>query len=148
MIQRKQSIFLALVPILFLALLFLPVYSVTITIENQSLVSYRSLAKLPLLSIGVALISCISIVSIFMFKNRKSQIKVVNAGLLLSLVLFVLGISFTNLFSNASVITNGIPIVGYSMGIYLIGLFPALFFFAARFIKKDEELVKAADRLR
>jgi hypothetical protein len=51
MIQRVQTIFLALIVVLFAALFFLPVFKLTITMEGVPLSSFRSLGSLPLLLI-------------------------------------------------------------------------------------------------
>jgi hypothetical protein len=88
------------------------------------------------------------LIAIFLFNNRRRQLLVVNIGMLLSLLVFTLCLIFPDIFSDAFQNTRYAPVAGYSMGVFLIALFPALFFFAGRNIKKDEKLVKDADRLR
>lgn len=148
MIQRIQTIFLALIVVLFAILFFVPVYKITITMDGMPLASYRSLAALPVLLVSAGVVALIALVAIFMYANRKRQLLVVNIGMLLSLLLFSLCLLFPEVFSGASVMTTPPAVTGFSMGTFIIALFPALFFLAGRNIKKDEKLVKAADRLR
>lgn len=148
MIQRVQTIFLALIILLFAMLFFLPVYKLTITIDGIPMISFRSLGRLSLLLAGTGLVALLAMVAIFQYKNRKKQLLIVNIGMILSLLVFTLCIAFPDVFSDAVAITNHPPVTGYSIGTFLIALFPALFFFAGRKIKKDEKLVKDADRLR
>jgi hypothetical protein len=148
MIQRVQSILLALVLFITAALFILPVYNITILQDGQSLISFRKLQHLEILSLSQAVICLIAVIGIFLYKNRKRQLMVVNTGLLLSLTLFVLCISFPKVFSGAYLLTQNQAVPEYGMGVYLMAIIPALFFFAGRRIKKDEELVRAADRLR
>lgn len=148
MIQRKQTIFLALVLFITGALFFLPVYNITILQDGQSLIAFRKLQHLKILSLSLGAICLMALIAIFMYKNRKRQLLVVNTGLLFSLTLFVLCISLPKIFSSAYLITQNKAVPEYGMGVYLMAIIPALFFFAGRSIKKDEELVRAADRLR
>jgi hypothetical protein len=88
------------------------------------------------------------LIAIFLYSNRKRQLLLVNLGLILSLLLFALCIAFPDHFSGAAAIVEPPTVAGYSIGSFILALFPALFFFAGRNIKKDEKLVKDADRLR
>lgn len=148
MIQRPQTILLALVVVLVGALCLLPVYNITITTEEGGFMTFRKLQHLKILTLSIAIIPVIALAAIFMYKNRKRQMMMAYAGLLLSLTLFVLCISFPELFSSSYLITIGKPIVDFNVGVFLIAVMPALFFFAVRYIKKDEKLVKESDRLR
>jgi hypothetical protein len=148
MIQRIQTILLALILFIVGALFFLPVYNITVLQDGQSFITFRELQHLKVLSLSIIPICLLALIAIFMYKNRKRQLMVVNTGLLLSLALFVLCISLPNIFASAYLFTNAKAVVDYGMGVYLMAIIPALFFFAGRRIKKDEELVKAADRLR
>jgi hypothetical protein len=148
MIQRIQTIFLALIVVLFAALFFVPVFKITIMVQGIPLTSYRSLGNLDVLLLSGSIITLIALVAIFMFNNRKRQLLVVNVGMLLSLLLFTLCLLLPDVFSDAFEYTQQAPVVGYSIGTFIIALFPALFFFAGRNIKKDEKLIRDADRLR
>jgi hypothetical protein len=148
MIQRPQTIFLALVIVLVGALCLLPVYNITITTDEGGFMTFRKLQHLKILALSIAIIPIIALIAIFMYKNRKRQMMMAYAGMLLSLTLFVLCISFPNLFSSSYLITVGRPVVDFNVGVFLIAIIPALFFFAVRNIKKDEKITKEADRLR
>jgi hypothetical protein len=148
MIQRLQTLFLVLILVIVALLCMLPVYNITIINEEQAFVTFRKLQQLKILSLSIAIIPLLALVAIFMFKNRQRQLKLVYTGMFLSLILFVLCISMPKVFSSAYLITLGTPQVDYNVGIFLIAIIPALFFFAAKYIRKDEKITKDADRLR
>ena len=143
MIQRKQTIFLALVVVIFVVLLFVPVYHInpvtTIAGQAQSKIIF-----VPLLLIPVALTALVAIITIFLYKDRKRQLKVCRGGLVISLLVSSNAIVFPQFF------IHGIPreTISVAAGAYLLPVMIILFALAAYFIKKDEDLVKAADRLR
>jgi hypothetical protein len=143
MIQRKQSIFLALVVILFAVLFFLPVYEINSGDPIAGEVSGHLIA-VPLLLIPLAFIALLALLAIFMYKNRPLQIKICRAGLIISLLMTVNAIIFPQFF------IHGLPreTISVAAGAYLLPVHIILFALAAYFIKKDEDLVKAADRLR
>jgi hypothetical protein len=143
MIQRKQSVFLALVVLVFIALLFLPVYQLKTATTIDAGVSGR-LLFIPLLFIPMACISLLAIIAIFLYKNRKRQIAICRAGLILSLLISVNAIVFPQFFIHGIDRSNLIV----ASGAYLLPVNIILFALAAFFIKKDDDLVKAADRLR
>lgn len=148
MIQRPQTIFLALVLVLVGALCLLPVYNITITTDEGGFMTFRKLQHLKVLTLSIAIIPVIALITIFMYKNRKRQMMMAYTGLLLSLTLFVLCISLPEVFSSSYLITAGTAVVDFNVGVFLIAVIPALFFFAVRNIKKDEKMTKEADRLR
>lgn len=143
MIQRKQTIFLALVVILFIVLFFIPVYEInpvtTITGQAQGRMLF-----LPWLLIPMAFIALLAIITIFMYKNRPIQLRICRSGLLISLLTAVTAIVFPQFF------IHDVPreTISPDIGAYLMPVNIVLFALAAYFIKKDEDLVKAADRLR
>lgn len=143
MIQRKQSIFLALVVILFVVLLFLPFYNLLPLNTNGAQLDGK-LLSIPLLLIPMALIALLAVLAIFMYKNRPQQIRICRGGLILSLLMTVNAIIFPQFF------IHGVPreTISVAAGAYLLPLNIIFFALAAFFIKKDEDLVKAADRLR
>ncbi len=149
MIQRTQSIFFILILVLVITLCFLPVYNITLVNGEQSFITFRKLPQLKVLMLSIAIIPFLAIIALFTYKNRKRQLLITYTGLLLSLTLFVLCLSFPQVFSNAYLLKiPGEPLVDYGMGIYLIGILPVLFFLAVRAIRKDEKLVRESDRLR
>ena len=143
MIQRKQTIFLALVVILFVLLLFIPVYEIhpVTTIAGQV---QGKMLFIPLLLIPMIFLALLAVITIFMYKNRPIQMRICRSGLIISLLTSTNAVVFPQFF------IHGIPreTIGIAAGAYLLPVIVILFAVAAYFIKKDEDLVKAADRLR
>lgn len=135
MIQRLQTVFLALASILNLSVYFTPIYEKAM--NDPQLWIGIGLAS----SLLVALI--INVFSIFLYNNRKNQLAWVKRAALLQViglgfcvgVLFSLGGIGTYLWDEA--LGTGLVVAGL--------LFQIL---ALRFIKKDEELVRSMDRIR
>tara|TARA_Y100000739_G_scaffold173163_1_gene150874 strand:- start:405 stop:857 length:453 start_codon:yes stop_codon:yes gene_type:complete len=96
--------------------------------------------KTLILGIGIAILA---LTSIFLFKNRKQQMKLSRIGGLLTMaeIVFIV-ISYFN--------TKELAEGGFNFG-YVIFILPTstLFFFLAyKAIKKDDELIKSVDRIR
>ncbi|WP_428235426.1 DUF4293 family protein [Gracilimonas sp.] len=135
MIQRLQTVFLAVASILNLSVYFTPIYEKAM--NDPQLWIGIGLAS----SLLVALI--INVFSIFLYNNRKNQMAWVKRAALLQViglgfcvgVLFSLGGIGTYLWDEA--LGTGLVIAGL--------LFQIL---ALRFIKRDEELVRSMDRIR
>jgi peptidoglycan/LPS O-acetylase OafA/YrhL len=134
-IQRSQTIFLALSVISSFLVYFTPVYDKAMQ-DPQMWIGYG-------LASGLALAMILSVISIFKYSDRKSQIKWVKIAMLFQLVgigfavgvLFSLGGIGTYLWDEA--IGAGLAVLGL--------LFQGL---ANRSIKKDLELVRSIDRIR
>lgn len=151
MIQRKQSIFLLLAAVPMFIMYKMPIATfvagssvyklLACHIQNsetgEALISVVPMAVLPLLS------AVLSLISIFKYNNRKLQMQIgkVNSLVLLALIA-VQVIYFFRIQTMLSV--NGTP--GFSAIIPLIVL--VLVLMANRAIKKDDDLVKSADRIR
>ncbi|MEQ8577227.1 MAG: DUF4293 family protein [Balneola sp.] len=135
MIQRSQTIFLALSVISSFLVYFTPVYDKAMQ-DPQMWIGYG-------LASGLALAMILSMFSIFKYSDRKSQIKWVKIAMLFQLVgigfavgvLFSLGGIGTYLWDEAT--GAGLAVLGL--------LFQGL---ANRSIKKDLELVRSIDRIR
>lgn len=150
MIQRIQSLFLTLaacVQVLFATGTYFK-YKLTNTtylvtgsgIFNSEGEKISGDMKTLILGIGISLLA---LVSVFLFKNRKQQIKITRiAGLLtLAEIVFII-ISYTN--------TKNLNVTDFSFG-YVVFILPVstlLFFLAGKAIKKDDELIKSVDRIR
>ena len=150
MIQRIQSLFLllaAFVQVLFATGTYFKykllnnIYFVTGSgVFNSSEEKTGGDMKTLVLGIGI---SILAIVSIFLFKNRKQQIKTTRiCGLLTMAEIVFIIISYFN--------TKGLNISELSFGyvVFILPLSTLLFFLAARAIKKDDELVRSVDRIR
>ena len=144
MIQRKQSIFLLLAVAINALLFYLPVYTFTpdLTLPDTAIHPYLISAN-ALLAIINGAIGVLSLISIFLYKNRNVQIRVGNLSMLLTALLAGL------LFFVADTISKSMnQRVDFMIGSYLPLIEIVFLFIAVRFIKKDETLVRSADRLR
>ena len=136
MIQRIQTIYLLLAAIISAGLIF--VFHLWTTKENIKL-----FAQDELIYFGMFLGSgFLSLISIFMYKNRKSQFVLGRLNIILNFILLgFLVYRSLNLSGETNVSEKGI---GMLLPIFSI-VFLAL---ANKAIKKDEDLVKSVDRLR
>lgn len=156
MIQRKQSIFLLLAAIALGLLHYFPL--ATFIGDKDSLVLYVfkviSLVPdhvpalpeyfiFPLLIIN-ALIIVLTLVTIFLFKNRMSQLNLLRISLIL-LMIMIGGFFFyyVNILEKAS---GGLT--AYDIGAYMPLVAFVFYILAYRGIMSDEKLVRSADRLR
>ena len=140
MIQRQQTLWLILATICaFLSFQF-PFVTGKETVANSSALQESVIdagSNLFLLILTGASIA-LSLITIFQFKDRKLQIKLCIAGILVSVIIIVLYIvSYTNL-------VNPVP------ALWCILPFLVLFSYvlAYRGVRHDERLVKSLDKLR
>jgi hypothetical protein len=148
MIQRKQSLFLLIVALNAVVIFLMPfqelcsdVMHVPITIIPWQVNFQQSTyIYVPFLINLLALI--ISIFTIFKFKNRVMQYKLANLIILLNV--FLIGSYF--LYPSSEIPAN--HYIKYKVAAFY-PIFGAIFaYLAAHFIKKDEQLVRSADRIR
>ena len=136
MLQRIQTIYLLIAAGISAGLIF--VFDLWITNEGVSF-----FAKDDLLYLGLFCGSTVlSLIAIFMFKNRKSQFVMGRLNIILNFILLGLFVYRSlNLSGETTVSEKGIGI--------LLPIFSIVFLVLAnKAIKKDEELVKSVDRLR
>jgi hypothetical protein len=141
MIQRIQSVWLALAAICGFAMAKVPLFTATLLdLSKRSILASESLLSFALI-IGIA---AMSVVAIFLFKNRPAQYKLAIVGAILSALVIGLQVYFIEGFKKDNPIQQG----SYQWG----GLLPIammfLLFMAAKAIRKDEKLIKSLDRLR
>jgi len=147
MIQRIQSVYLLLVLLLSVALFFVDIYSVEATnVANTS--GLTGLQQFSLFSNGIfvllnSLTGLFALAIIFLYKNRNLQIRLSNLAMLITCVFIGTIFYFAD---HAK--TNVESIVHYSAGCYFPLIQLVFTFLAMRAIKKDELLVRSADRLR
>jgi hypothetical protein len=148
MIQRKQSIFLLMVLIIAMIQFFLP-FQTLISSEKTWFVCLLpgcssdvigTIIYVPM--IFNLLIVILTVVTIFIYKNRVFQYKLANLSVLFNL--FMIGFFFLLSFANDGFVGS----VNYQFGAFLPAFSAIFAFFAAHFIKKDELLVRSADRIR
>lgn len=93
-----------------------------------------------------AIATIVAIVAIFLFNNRRLQLRISRLGMLLEAALIALIFFYVDTAQThfANEITNS----GYEFGVFLPMIGVVGFFLANIFIIRDERLVKSAERLR
>lgn len=141
MIQRIQTVWLALAAICGFAMARVPLFTATLPDQsNRNFLATESLLSFALV-IGIA---CLSVVTIFLYKNRPTQYKLAITGALLSAAAIALQVYSVEGFKKSTPIVQGT----YNWGGLLPIAMMVFLFMAARGIRKDEKLVKSLDRLR
>lgn len=153
MIQRIQSLFLLGVLLLMFLFLLLPLGAFSsdnadvYLLFHHGLIKYFTAGKVAVyynyaLSILSILTIFLTIITIFSFRNRLFQIKL--CGIIFFLLVVIAGSELWQFFQTAKSFTH------YTLKIAFF--FPwismLLVLLARRFIRKDEELVRSADRIR
>ena len=156
MIQRIQTIFLALVVIINVVSSFLPIMGLSGTEGDFIMNNYKTISAadgsilVKNMGVGVmqGLVLVVALVMIVMFKNRSLQIKLGK----LNILLIALGIAAIVMYSDIAKSAIGQNpedvIVNFKLGAIVPVLSLILTYLAIRFIKKDDALVRSADRLR
>lgn len=131
MIQRIQSIYLLVAAISMSLISFkVPVYTL-----NETLFMAQDDTKMFILTIVGAIFS---LLGLFMFKNRKFQMKLIRLTVLIQMII---GVRIFMLFNKFEVVLNNSFL--FLMAFTLIALIMAY-----RGVKKDDDLVRSVDRIR
>lgn len=148
MIQRKQTLFLLAVSIISAILIFTPFQYLNVNGKlepiclmpgcSPEIINSSIYAPMLLNLLSVIL----SLIIIFQYKKRVLQYKLSN---LLALInVFIIGLFFL-----LSYLKDGVSgTISFSFGAFLPSINVIFAFLASHFIKKDEELVRSADRIR
>lgn len=148
MIQRKQTLFLLAVVIIAIAQFFVPFQTLTFEDKTWSIClmpgcSTDIIGANIYVAMGLNIVVLIlSAALIFLYKNRVLQYKLTN--LLMVFNVFIVGLFF--IFSHVKEGAQGT--ISYQFGSFLPLISAVFAFLAAHFIKKDEQLVRSADRIR
>lgn len=138
MIQRIQSVWLFLASI-FNAITFrFPFYVGDWKEDNVQQVIDLNAQTTTVLTIITVLTGLLALANIFLFNNRKLQLRLTFLGLLLSVVLLVLYFLEIGDFYNGDIAL---------WSLFYFAIF-VCYLLAARGIRKDEKLIKSLDRLR
>ena len=131
MIQRIQSIYLLVAAVSMTLISFkVPVYNL-----NETLFMAQDDTKMFVLTIVGAIFS---LLGLFMFKNRKFQMKLIRLTVLIQMII---GVRLFMLFNKFEVVLNN------SLLFLLVFALIALIM-AFRGVKKDDDLVRSLDRIR
>ncbi len=146
MIQRIQSIFLLLAALAAFALFELPFGSSDKEVAASMFFSDKTFDITDNLALLIlfALSGVIALVSIFLFKNRNLQLTLGRLAIITNILGIILGVVL--FMQDSPNLNNTVP--NEEMGLLLPILFLLFMFLAARFIRKDEKLVRSMDRLR
>jgi len=158
MIQRIQTVYLSLAFIAMALLFAFPlaqffsetgayVFSVT-GLKNMvpgDPNAFNPIIFLPLIFVAVV-IGLLALFTVFQYKNRSFQIKLTSVGVL-SCIALIMGIFFLYIPMIEKKI-NIVPDYSKAFGIYLPLVALVFMVMANRAIKRDDKLVRSADRLR
>lgn len=156
MIQRIQSVYLLIAAIVTIVLLFIPIGTITTDEAQYTFTCFN--VHLPngnvvmsTLYIGLVLIlsAGITIYSIFKFKDRMKQSRLVS----LNMLVFLIGIMmmiwlFPDFLFERKGLMKEDDIFQFNYWIMIFVLPPVGMFLANRAIRNDEKKVRASDRLR
>ena len=157
MIQRIQSIFLALVVVLGVIASFVPVLSftnaeTTFVMNLYKTVTVSETADLVAKNMGVGVlqgvVQLLALVIIFLFKNRSLQMKLAKLNILLIALQIAAIVMYIDAVKTAIGETANDIAIGLKFGAIIPLLSLILTYLAIHFIKKDDKLVRSADRLR
>lgn len=135
MIQRIQSVYLLIVAILAGLGIYSPLW-----IKNK-LIVVKGFDNIYILSLFASVI-VISLLAIFMFKNRKLQFVLGRFNILINIILLGVFGYYTQAFSGETLVSEK------EIGMIIPFVSIVFLYLANLAIKKDEDLVKSVDRLR
>ena len=154
MIQRIQTVYLVIVALLLITTVVFPGGIVLASLEagedsymlfTEKLMNGETEVSIPYGLIGALLLGLLlSVYSIMQYKNRKFQMKLVQAAMFVQLVFGALVFFYADQMSGMA--TDGVVSYKPVLGVLILNL--VLYFLALRGIKKDDALVRSADRLR
>lgn len=147
MIQRKQTLFLLAVVIIGILMLFIPFIGFNRGAEPFTMNLAEGISSVGISSniyypfIINVLVILLTTIIIFLYKNRVLQYKLANL-----VVLF--NVFITGLFFLLNYINVPAENISFTIGSFLPLISAVFAYLAAHFIKKDEQLVRSADRIR
>lgn len=140
MIQRIQSLWLALTGLAALLTLKFSVYSgnkITQAPDTKTWIELNATSNMTILILTLA-VAIGSVIAVFLYNDRKLQLRIILPGIALSLGLLILYYNETRSFVEGNF--NLTALIALSM--------PLLLSMALRGVYKDEKLIRSADRLR
>ena len=130
MIQRVQSLFFFFAAICLITIVY------TFPVLQTSEEAFLLTEHFPFVRLAVLLSAALSVFAIFQFKNRKRQQLIAPAARLMITIAFFIIIFFHR------------EERALDIGLFLFFIPYLALFLAGYFVKKDEKLVKSADRVR
>jgi Co/Zn/Cd efflux system component len=144
MIQRIQTVYLLLASVIGALFFFFPIVSVMgeSAFSLELMVKNNYISNTPFLLLAILFVG-LNVVSIFLFGNRKRQMLLVRFGIY-SVISFVL-LAAINIYRLYQLVGAEVKIGWVVYAALLAIVFNVLAF---RGVKKDEDLIRAADRIR
>lgn len=157
MIQRIQTIWLFLAAVVILGLFIFPYLNYTdlvglgkkllvtgeyAAVNNESVKQGSSW----MLTIATVILALVPLLTIFQFRNRKFQLKLIYLEIVL-IILFA-GWLYYSANSTLSLISQSFNAQNIGVGFFLLPIAIIFLAMAIGGIRKDEKLIKSADRLR
>ncbi|MBT8385472.1 MAG: DUF4293 domain-containing protein [Bacteroidia bacterium] len=144
MIQRVQTLYLILAGVISLGLIF--IFSLWTNVQGVEIFALNlfneGLIILKVIPILFVISGVLSLICIFLFKNRKNQFVLNRINILINLIL--LGVLIYHLL----MLSGETQVSEKGIGVFLPVVVIVLLAIANKAIKKDEDLVKSVDRLR
>lgn len=140
MIQRIQTLWLSLTAVIALLTLKFSIYSGNVldaASGEKKYVELTAVNNFIILILTIA-IATAAVISIFLYRDRKTQLRIAIVCLILSVGNLVLYMNQTKKYTEGN----------YNITALLYIAIPVLIVLAAMGIYKDEKLIKSADRLR
>jgi len=147
MIQRLQSLYYLLALMLVGLMALWPIATIEgliLDINSAGHLSVGSAFPFPMAYFGY-LVMALSILCIWMYKDRKKQLIIGRVNYFI-LLFYIVVICMTIEQNSSALLVNGAVEYGPSLFLPLVAL--AFLFMANRAVKKDEDLVRSLDRLR
>lgn len=162
MIQRIQSVFLLVAAIIAIVLVFIPFGYVNTTdtqyLFNSLVLKYNypdghAVVRVYYVAFTFLVCAALSLIALFSYKNRVRQTQIISINMIVYLValLLVLWICPDVIFKKYFAIINTNYEYEFAhkiLFVILIAVEAVSLYLANRYIKKDEALVRSADRLR
>lgn len=146
MIQRIQTIFLVLMAVVLGLIFVFPFASSDIATSGFLSDKKFDVSDNPLLIVLAVLGVLASLAAVFLFKNRIFQLRLNYLAMVAAVLVVVAAVVL--FYNEAKMIFDKNQKISDSFGLYLPFISIVLGFLAAKYIRKDEKVVKDMDRLR
>ena len=146
MIQRIQTIFLVLMAVVLGLIFVFPFASSDIATSGFLSDKKFDVSDNPLLIVLAVIGVLASLAAVFLFKNRIFQLRLNYMAMVAAVLVEVAAVVL--FYNEAKMIFDKNQKISDSFGLYLPFISIGLGFLAAKYIRKDEKVVKDMDRLR
>jgi hypothetical protein len=146
MIQRIQTIFLVLMAMVLALIFVFPFASSNIATSGFLSDKKFDVSDNPLLMVLAVVGVLASVVAIFLFKNRIFQLRLNYLAMVAAVLVLIAAIVL--FYNEAKMVFDKNQKISDSFGLYLPFISLVLGYFAAKYIRRDEKVVKDMDRLR